>query len=305
MTTASRPPVPAAWGDFLTLPENRSVVRAARGLARALLAGKRPPVTPLVLHGSPGTGKTHLTATLLKRLSRGAAVLTAQTVSVGDLARVAVNATTPGFDDPDLLACDLLVLEDVQLLPARATDPVCDLLDRRVSRRKAVVVTANAGPAGLGHLPRKLTSRLASGLVLQLESLAPTSRRVVLEATAAARGVRLTADALDWLAGQATGGGVRSLLGLLGNLAQGEIKPHCRLHFIALERWQERPGSLTRSRQVREEPPAGDRRHLPVNGDGPAGGVRIAESSCLPSQQARGIAPRWLHAVEWTIEVGY
>lgn len=220
MTTASRPPVPAAWGDFLTLPENRSVVRAARGLARALLAGKRPPVTPLVLHGSPGTGKTHLTATLLKRLSRGAAVLTAQTVSVGDLARVAVNATTPGFDDPDLLACDLLVLEDVQLLPARATDPVCDLLDRRVSRRKAVVVTANAGPAGLGHLPRKLTSRLASGLVLQLESLAPTSRRVVLEATAAARGVRLTADALDWLAGQATGGGVRSLLGLLGNLAQ-------------------------------------------------------------------------------------
>jgi chromosomal replication initiator protein len=82
-----------------------------------------------------------------------------------------------------------------------------------------VVVTANAGPAGLAHLSRKLTSRLASGLVLPLEPLSAASRRVVLEATAAARKVRLTADALDWLAGQATGGGVRALLGLLGNLA--------------------------------------------------------------------------------------
>jgi chromosomal replication initiator protein len=132
---------------------------------------------------------------------------------------VAVDAETPGFDDPDLLACDLLVLEDLHLIPDRTTDPLCDLIDRRTARRKALVVTANAGPAGLGHLPRKLTSRLTSGLVLQLEPLSAASRRVVLEATAAARKIRLTGDALDWLAGQATGGGVRALLGLLGNLA--------------------------------------------------------------------------------------
>ncbi len=33
------------------------------------------------------------------------------------------------------------------------------------------------------------------------------------------KGVRLTADALDWLSDQATGGGVRSTLGFLQNLA--------------------------------------------------------------------------------------
>src|SRR5882724_8515693 len=77
----------ASWGDFLALPENRSALRAARALAQQLVAGKRSPVTPLVLHGPPGTGKSHLTAALLRSTADGPAVVTAQNVSVGDLAR--------------------------------------------------------------------------------------------------------------------------------------------------------------------------------------------------------------------------
>ncbi|HUR53219.1 MAG TPA: helix-turn-helix domain-containing protein, partial [Gemmataceae bacterium] len=115
------------------------------------------------------------------------------------------------------LTCDLLILEDVQHLPVKAAGAVCDLLDRRVARRKAVVVTASAGPSGL-PLPHKLTSRLTAGLVIQLEPLSAASRRKVLSAAAAAKKVKLADDALDWLAGQT--GGVRALLGLLQNLAQ-------------------------------------------------------------------------------------
>jgi chromosomal replication initiator protein len=173
-----------------------------------------------VLHGLPGTGKTHLTTTLLHKLAEGTAVVTARVVSAGDLARSAAGGEDIGFADRDLMSCDLLVLEDIQLLPARDADAVCDLLDRRTSRRRATVVTANAGPAGLKKLPRKLTSRLAAGLVVQLEPLSPASRRTVLDAAAKARKLRLTPDAVDWLAHQRTGGGIRALLGLLGNLAQ-------------------------------------------------------------------------------------
>jgi chromosomal replication initiator protein len=212
MADATRP---RRWGRFLVLPENRSAVRAAKAVARALPAGRRPPFSPLVLHGPPGTGKTHLAATLAVRLSEGPGVVTTRTVAAGDLARSADGEA--GFADPDLLACDLLVLEDVQHLPAKAADPVCDLLDRRASRRKAVVAMAGAG---LSHLPQRLTSRLASGLVVQLEPLGPASRRVVAESAAEALGLRLTPDALDRLAARATGGGVRPLLGVLGNLAQ-------------------------------------------------------------------------------------
>lgn len=221
MNTVPRPPEPTRprrWGPFLVLPENRSAVRAAKLLARALLAGKRPPFSPLVLHGPPGTGKSHLAATLCGQLAGGDAVVTARTVAVGDLARYADDAA--GFADPDLLGCDLLVLEDVQHLPAKAAGPLSDLLDRRTGRRKATVVTAGSGPSGLA-LPQRLTSRLASGLVVQLESLSPASRRAFVAEAAGSLGVRLTPDALDRLAADPTGGGVRPLLGTLGNLAQG------------------------------------------------------------------------------------
>jgi chromosomal replication initiator protein len=72
----------------------------------------------------------------------------------------------------------------------------------------------------LTHLPRRLTSRLAAGLVIALNPLSAASRRAILTDAAAAKGVRLTTDALDLLAQQATGGGVRAALGLLQNLAQ-------------------------------------------------------------------------------------
>ena len=207
----------ASWGDFLALPENRSALRAARYLARSLVAERRPAVVPLVLHGSPGTGKTHLTNALLRATADGPAVVTAQSVSVGDLARGgAGDDRSHGFSDRDFQTCDLLILEDIQHLPEKATDPVCALLDKRAARRRPVVVTANAGPSGL-PLPHRLTSRLSAGLVVQLEPLSVASRRNVLASAATVRKLKLTGDALDWLAGR---GGVRALLGLLQNLAQ-------------------------------------------------------------------------------------
>ena len=199
-----------SWGAFVALPENRSALDAVK----ALSTEGKPAFDPLLLHGPPGTGKTHLVSELLKHLGSLERVLTARSVSVGDLVR-----SEAAFSDRDLVACDLLVLEDVQLLPAQKADAFCELLDRRSGRRRATIVTSNIGPAGLHHMPRKLTSRLAAGLVVQLEPLSPASRRVLLERAAKLRKIRLEPDALDWLAEQATGGGVRVLLGMLETLS--------------------------------------------------------------------------------------
>src|SRR5439155_8544425 len=97
--------------------------------------GKRPPFLPPFLHGSPGTGKSHLIAALLRKLAAEADVVTARVLSAGDAARWE-GVGDAGFAEPELLACDLLVLEDVQLLPARAANAVGGLLDQRASRRK-------------------------------------------------------------------------------------------------------------------------------------------------------------------------
>src|SRR5215470_9433801 len=71
------------WRSFRVLPENRSAVRAAKRVAFALLAGRKPPFSPLVLHGLPGTGKTHLLAALCGHLSEGPRVVTIRPVSAG------------------------------------------------------------------------------------------------------------------------------------------------------------------------------------------------------------------------------
>ena len=206
-------PPPAAWADVVPLPENRSALRAVRRVARAVAAAGRVP-TPLVLHGPPGTGKTHLTAALVRAVIAGPAARTVQAVPANDLDRQADDA------DPfaDLAGCDLLIVEDLQHLPAGAAAAACGLLDDRAARRRPTVVTASAGPAALKALPRRLTSRLAAGLVVQVEPLSPASRRALLGALADRRGVRLTADALDWLAARATGGGARPLVGTVEKL---------------------------------------------------------------------------------------
>src|SRR5262249_52612406 len=209
-------PSVSRWRGFFVLPENRVAVRAARSVYRALIAGKRTPANPLVLHGPPGTGKSRLIGALSEQLSTSVDGLAAQVVSAGDLAR----SPDESFTDRALFDADLLVLEDIQHLTDRTADSACDLLDRRASRRRATVLTASAGPSGLTHLPHRLTSRLAAGLVVQLEPLTITSRRVLLAEVARAKGIRLTDDALAFLVEQTAGGGVRSALGLLQNLAQ-------------------------------------------------------------------------------------
>jgi chromosomal replication initiator protein len=206
-------------GDFHTLPENAFAVRAAQTLARQVLRTNRVAVCPLVLHGPPGCGKSHLATALLAALASESGEVTARREPVGELARPDAADVQAGFADRGLRSCDVLVLEDVQHLPERFADAACDLIDRRAARRKATVITASAGPATLTHLPRRLTSRLAAGLVVQLEPLGVASRRTILETAAKAKSLRLAPDALDVLATHATGGGVRGALGLLQNLA--------------------------------------------------------------------------------------
>lgn len=197
---------------FLTLPENRSAVQAVAGLLRAVLLGKRPRVALLVLHGLPGTGKTRLTGAALGAIAVASPVATGRSVPVRELARAEDQL---GFADPDLVACDFLVLEDVQHLPKSASGALCALIDERVARQRALIVTTSTGPARLVHLPRRLTSRLAAGLVVQLEPLGLASRRAIIAAST--KKVKLAPEALDWLANQ--NGGLRSALGMLQNLA--------------------------------------------------------------------------------------
>ncbi len=112
---------------------------------------------------------------------------------------------------------DLLVVEDLQHLPARVEGAFVHLIDRGLARGQQLVFTALEGPAQLVHLAARVTSRLGGGLVVGLEPLSPGSRRTFLQDRISRRGLNVKADAVDWLAGHVSGS-VRQLEGAVARL---------------------------------------------------------------------------------------
>lgn len=247
---------------FVLVDENVAAARAVSDVVRRVLRGRRAQVVPLVLHGLPGTGKTHLITAAVEALARESRTATARTIPARELARPD-DGQGGGFADPDLARCDLLIIEDVQNLPRTGADALAHLIDERAARRQALIVTASAGPGGLTHLPRHLTSRFAAGLVVQLEPAGRASRRAIIEAIA--RRVKLAPDALDWLA--ARGGGLRAALGMVQALAQGGARRAGPLDRTAVREILSAGGQLPARSSAKNElddpGDAGERSELP------------------------------------------
>src|SRR5437764_656604 len=121
---------------FVPLPENRSAHQAVTRLAGAAARGADFPL--LFLHGPPGSGKSHLAATLVESVAQGEPPRTAQTVAAAEIGRDLLQPPTERRAVArEAVGCDLLVIEDVQHLPPAAGDELAAILDRRQARRRA------------------------------------------------------------------------------------------------------------------------------------------------------------------------
>src|SRR2546426_37067 len=114
MAEAERTSSQASWSPsrFVLLPENRSAVLAVRRLTRSLSpVRRRCPFVPLLLHGRPGSGKSHLADELLEWAAFHGSVLRQE---AADWATADDPLTTESRD------ADLLIVEDLQHLPGRS-----------------------------------------------------------------------------------------------------------------------------------------------------------------------------------------
>lgn len=219
-----------AWSErFIAVPENRAALLAVEDLAERALRSVPIEDGPslVVLHGSPGNGKTFLVQLLVELLGDNSSlVLTAR--EAHEVLRLEARGESGGrgkklrtnreTDDP--LAVTLLVVEDLQFLPAKSVERFVNVLDHRERLGLPTLVTASAGPAQLRHrdqpVAARLTARLASGLVVALPPLQPRSRKRFLEAIAERRGLEVPKDVIVWLADEVRG--PRALESILAQL---------------------------------------------------------------------------------------
>jgi chromosomal replication initiator protein len=197
---------------FVQLAENRSAFEAVVRLASAA----NPPL--LVLHGPPGTGKSHLVQALVERVTTDDPSKTAQVLAAAELGRTL--GQPPLERQPvvrEAIACDLLAIEDLQHLPMAAGDAIAHILDRRQRHRRITVMTAGRGPADLETSPR-LASRLTGGLIVGIAPLNAASRRELAATVCRERKLKVTDEVVDWLARDP--GGARPILGKVAQLEQ-------------------------------------------------------------------------------------
>jgi chromosomal replication initiator protein len=162
-------------------------------------------LNPLFLHGPPGTGKSHLASALLAAVTARAPDRIAVHRSAGDLIPPRNDDESGDQDLASLRGADLVIVDDLHHLPERAVETFVQVLDRGLARGQQWVVTAVEGPARLNRLPGRLTSRLASGLVVGIDPPSPEARQAALAALAGRLGLEMPGDVLAWVAEHATG----------------------------------------------------------------------------------------------------
>ena len=210
---------PHPWDGLLIGPENALAHSGALALAR----GDREGVSPLVVHGPAGVGKTRLLAGLVaERLIRRPESAVAHVEAETFAASCAGAADRPGGwgEVRDRFRrLDLLVMDDIQSLERTpwALEELAHTLDALDEAGGAVAVAARSGPGGWRDWPGRLVSRLTAGLAVALERPSVESRRRYLLDQIRSRKLALPVEAVEPLAEAADG--YRTIDGWLTQLA--------------------------------------------------------------------------------------
>ncbi len=129
---------------------------------------------PLLLHGPPGVGKTHLLYAMLRHLRQQSPNYRAQRVSAEQFTTEFLESlrqrTLPGFRQK-YRSVDVLLIDDIQFIVSkRATlEELLVTIDFLHERGKQVVLTCDCTPQELLKASSELAMRVSGGLAVPLE----------------------------------------------------------------------------------------------------------------------------------------
>jgi chromosomal replication initiator protein len=207
------------FDHFVVGPSNRFAYEAGWAVAN----DGRGAYSPLYLYGESGLGKSHLSGAIGNHIHGRKPT----TQILYTTAEEFVNEMVSGIRKKEMAAfkekyrrrCDILFIDGVHFLSGKEKTQaeLSHTLDHLSNFGKQIVLTALDPPYELPHMSDGLRSRLAGGLVVDIQPPDRETRHRILHHKAALEGVTLPEDVLALLASRISGS-VRRLEGILINL---------------------------------------------------------------------------------------
>lgn len=244
-----------AFADWCEDPGNRLALAACRAVLR------EPGLVhnPLYLHGPPGCGKSHLLRALAAALADAVGAEAVVAMHGDEFVTRWTTILAAGGEEPlaarlrqaVLIACDGI---DALSGHALAQEQFFLLLERALEQGQQVVVAGRQPPQRLPDMEERLSSRLAWGLVIELEPPQLETRLALLRrlcpAAAAMDGQRLAALV------QAEAPDMHAVGALAARLSQGEASGRPAASFdrilqLVASRFGVRAGDIVGPRRSR------------------------------------------------------
>ncbi len=162
-----------SFTSFVVGKSNELAFNAAHTLASAVNCGKAAGFNPLFLHGPTGLGKTHLmhaigSAVLAANPKAKVVYLSAEKFMVEFLAALRAKDTI-AFKQR-LRSADLLMVDDVQFIAGKEStqEEFFHTMNEIISAGRWLVISADRSPQNLEGIESRILSRLAWGLVADI-----------------------------------------------------------------------------------------------------------------------------------------
>lgn len=222
-------PTPAAQTDgfrprhdfasFVADESNRLAYSAAQGLA----APTPPMFNPLFIHGGTGQGKTHLLHAIAGAFAEHSPQASILYMSAERFMMEFVNAIRGGDTmafKARLRAARLLLIDDIQFIAGKGPtqEEFLHTINDLIDSGARIAIVADRAPQAIEGVDKRILSRLAGGLVADIQPAALELRLAILRARRTATGSTAVGDEVIDLLARSIRSNIRELEGAFNKL---------------------------------------------------------------------------------------
>lgn len=224
----------------------------AHAAARRVVESATVPFNPLFIYGGVGLGKTHLMHAIAHALEEQSPEKTVMYLSAEKFMYQFVRALrandTMNFKE-QFRSVDVLMIDDIQFISGKEStqEEFFHTFNALVDQNKQIIISADKSPGDLSGIDERLRSRLAWGLVADIQPTSYELRLGILETKRAQLQADVPDSVLEFLALKVTSN-IRELEGALNRIvAHADVSKQ----EITLESTQEVLQDLLRSHDRR------------------------------------------------------